>query len=231
MQPIHPIHFEIPSLRGLARHALPNLLEATFIPLGVFLLTLHFLGVWGSMATGLIWVYGSIVRRLVTRRRVPGILAIGALTLTARTIIAVLSGSVFVYFLQPSLGTVLVASAFLLSVPFGRPLAQKLAHDFLPMSEEVLTNQHVRRFFSQITLLWAFAQLTNAALTIWLLLSQSIGTYVVAKTFVSLGLSGLAIGLSTLWFHRTMRRHGIDVSRRRPVPVPVAVPVVPHSGA
>lgn len=212
-----PLRIEIPNLRALARHSLPNVLEGTVLPLIVFLSALHVLGVWGAMTAGLIYSYGAIARRLLTGRRVPGILVIGALTLTARTLLALLSGSVFVYFLQPSLGTALVATAFLLSVPVGRPLAQRLAHDFCPFPPEVFANRHMKRFFEQISLLWAIAQFTNASLTIWLLASQSLTTFVVASRLISLTLTASAIGLSAAWFHRSMARHGILVARRLPV--------------
>src|SRR4029453_12871403 len=45
-------HFEIPRLRTLARHAVPHVIEGTIVPLALFLLTLHFLGVWGAVVTG-----------------------------------------------------------------------------------------------------------------------------------------------------------------------------------
>ena len=96
-----------------------------------------------------------------------------------------MSGSVVVYFLQPSLGTVLVATAFLISAAINRPLAGKLASDFCPLPDDVRMNAHVRRFFRQISLLWAFAHACNATITIWLLLSQSVATFVVARVAVS----------------------------------------------
>jgi hypothetical protein len=207
-------HFEIPRLRTLARHAAPHVIEGTVIPLALFLLTLRFLGVWGAVLIGLGWTYAAIARRLVMRQRVPGILVLTAVTLTARTVVAIVSGSVVVYFLQPTLGTALVAAAFLLSVPLGRPLAGRLARDFCPIPSEVLSHAPVRRFFLQITLLWAFTQLANATVTVWLLFSQSLATFLVAKTLVSWGLTGSAIAVSTIWFHRSMRRHGILAPRR-----------------
>jgi len=208
------LRIEIPSPAALVRHAVPNIVEGTVVPLTVFLVTLRLVGVWGAMAAGLAVAYGLIALRLLTRRRVPGILVIGALTLTARTLIALVSRSAFVYFLQPTLGTALVATAFLLSAALGRPLTQRLAHDFCPFEPEVLRNRHVRTFFSQISLLWAFTQFANAAAMIWLLLSQSLTTYVVAGRFLSVGLTTAAIALSTAWFHHSMARNGILVSRR-----------------
>ncbi|MDQ1521019.1 MAG: hypothetical protein QOI55_2092 [Actinomycetota bacterium] len=209
---MHPVHFEIPSLRALARHAVPRVIEGTVVPLVLFLVTLRLLGVWGAMAVGLGWGYGLIALRLLLRRRVPGILLIGTATFTVRSIVAALSGSTFIYFLQPTLGTAAVAAAFLLSVPLGRPLAARLADDFCPIPADLRANAHVRRFFRQISLLWAFTQAINVAVTLWLLFTQSISTYVVAKSATSAGLTVSAIIVSTLWFRRSMARNGIVVT-------------------
>jgi hypothetical protein len=209
------MHFDIPDLRTILRHAAPRLIEGTLIPIALLMITLRTLGTHGAMFAGLAWVYSALGVRLVLRKPIPGILLIGAATLTARTAIAMLSGSIVVYFLQPSLGTALVASAFLLSVPLNRPLAAKLASDFCPLPDDVRSNAHVRRFFRQISLLWAFAQACNASITIWLLLSQSLSTFVVARFAVSWTVTVTAIVLSALWFRRSMARHGITVALPR----------------
>src|ERR1700736_6936050 len=112
-------HFEIPRLRVLARHALPHVIESTVIPLALFLLFLKVVGVWGAVLVGLVWTYGAVIRRVLTGRRVPGILLLSVVTVTARTAVSFATHSVVIYFLQPTLGTVLVATAVLISVPLG----------------------------------------------------------------------------------------------------------------
>jgi hypothetical protein len=203
------VRFRIPSLRALATHVAPYLLEATIIPLALFYLCLWTSGIWLALFVALGWSYTALLRRIVARQRIPGLLLIGAIGLTTRTIVALLTGSVFIYFLQPTLTTVAVAGAFLLSVPAGRPLAARLAADFCPLPEAVASSAPVRRFFSRITLLWAFVNLGNAAGTIYLLLTRSVGTYLLTKTVLSLALTGGGIAVSTVWFKISMRRHGI----------------------
>lgn len=212
------MQFEIPRLRTLARHALPNVVEGTILPVVVFLMALRLLGPIAAMVAGLCFGYTAVALRLVTRRRVPGLLLVGTVTATARTVIAIASGSVFVYFLQPTLGTALIATAFLLSVPLGRPLTERLARDFCPIPAEVLADSRVRRFFLQLSLLWAATQLVNASVTLWLLMSQEIGTFVIARTATSSTLTVGAIAVSTWWFRRSMARQGILVARTAPVP-------------
>jgi intracellular septation protein A len=195
----------------MARHAVPHLIEATVIPLVLFYTFLWTAGVWGALVAALAWSWCAIIRRVVTGQRIPGILVLGTLGITARTVAAFASGSVFVYFLQPSLTTVAVAGAFLLSVPAGRPLAERLAHDFVPLEPEVLSLPGVQRVFIRITLLWAFVNLANAAVSIILLMSQPVGTFVAFKTIGGMLLVAAAVGASTIWFKQALRNHNISV--------------------
>ena len=206
-----PARVEIPRLRTMARHALPHLIEATFIPLILFYTFLWTAGVWGALVAALVWSYTAIIRRAVIGQRIPGILVLGTLGITARTIAAFASGSTFIYFLQPSLTTVAIAAAFLLSVPAGRPLAERLAHDFVPLEPEVLRLPGVQRVFIRITLLWAFVNLANAVVSITLLMSQPVGTFVAVKTIGGMVLVAAAVGASTVWFKQALRNHNISV--------------------
>ena len=194
--------FPIPRITALARHATPHVLEATLIPLALFYGGLQLLGLWGALLAALIWSYTSLLRRLLTRRRVPGMLVLGIIGLTARTALALVTGSAFLYFLQPTLGTGLVASVFIGSTVLGRPLAMRLATDFMPLPESLLAHDGVRRFFLRISLLWAGVFLANAGISLWLLVSQSLATFLWTRTVASLVLTGGAVAISTLAFRR-----------------------------
>ena len=197
--------FPMPRLTALARHATPHLLETTLIPLGLFYGGLQLFGLWGALLAALVWSYTSLLRRLLTRRRVPGMLMLAIVGMTARTALALATGSAFLYFLQPSMGTGLVAAVFLGSVLLGRPLAQRLAADFLPLPEALLARHGVRRFFQRVSLLWAAVFLANAGISLWLLVSQPLATFLWSRTVVSLALTGLAVIVSTWWFRRCVR--------------------------
>jgi hypothetical protein len=206
-----PVRVEIPRLRSMARHAVPHLLEATFIPLALFYAFLWTAGVWGALVAALAWSYIAVIRRAVTGQRIPGILVLGTLGITARTIVSLASGSTFVYFLQPSLTTIVVAGAFLFSVPAGRPLAERLAHDFVPLEPEIMRLPAVKQVFVRITLLWAFVNLANAIISIALLMNTDVASFVAAKTVMGWIIFGGAIGMSTVWFKQALRNHNVSV--------------------
>ena len=73
----------------------------------------------------------------------------------------------------------------------------------------------MRRFFTQISLLWGLVYVANAGVTLWVLVTQPLSTYLWAKTLISIGLTGTGVIVSVMWFQRTMRRHGVTVTRPR----------------
>lgn len=201
--------FQPPSLRLLARNAIAPVMEGVVVPLALFYLFMWIIGIWGAIAVALIWSWGAVIYRMARGERVSGLLMLAALGMTVRTVLSVSTQSVFFYFLQPTLGTVVVAGAFLLSVPAGRPLAARLAEDFLPMPDAFRSHPAVRKYFLRITVLWALVQLANAALGFWLLISQPVPVFLAAKTAGTLALTVAAVGVSAFVFFRSMRHHGL----------------------
>lgn len=198
-----PAHtFQTPRLRSLARQSLPAIIEGTLAPLAIFYLALWGIGMWGALIAALSWSYLAIARRIVRKERIPGLVLLSAVTLTFRTALAMATGSVFIYFLQPSLGTALLGFAFLASMSTKQPLVQRLARDFLPFSPDFFANPFVRRFFMRISLLWAMAMLGNAAVTTWMLFELPVSLFVVSKTAASVVMTGIAIVYSIIWFRR-----------------------------
>ncbi len=191
-----------PKLRSLARQGIPHLVEGTLMPVALFYLGLWAVGMWGALLTALAWSYAAVIRRILRREPVPGLVVLSALTLTVRTVISLATGSVFFYFLQPTLGTALLGLAFLVSTTMETPLLQKLARDFLPVPPEFFTQPFIRRFFLRISLLWAFVMLANAGLTFWMLLELPESVYLASKTAASTAMIGVAIVMSVIWFRR-----------------------------
>jgi hypothetical protein len=216
----HVIH--LPPWRDLARRTAENVLEATLVPMALFYLFLGTVGIRWGMIAGLCWFYAAIIRRRMSGQRMSGLLIMAAALLTARTAIAFATGSAFIYFLQPTLGTFLVSGLFLLSVGLGKPLAERLAHDFCALPDALMANVRVKKFFLRISLLWAFTYLVNGTTMIYLLTQQSISTYLLVRSFVSLSLTGSAIALSALYFFRSLKGEGIVLRWHHPIPAAAA---------
>ena len=200
-----------PSARGLLRQAIVPLAEGVVGPSVLFYIVLVTVGFEGALIGALGWSYLAIMRRLVLRQRVPGTLMLAAALLSGRTVLALATHSPFLYFVQPTASTALVAIAFLTSALVGRPIIRRLATDFCPFDPATLANPHLRRFFMRVSLLWAFVLLSNAGVVLWLLLESSLRAFVVERTLLSVGFPGAGIVVSIWWFLRAMRRAGITV--------------------
>jgi len=204
----------IPHPLALLRHAGPALAEGVIGPVLLFYIVLLVVGVDGALWAALGFAFAAIGRRLLAGERPSAILLVSAIVLTGRTALALATGSTFVYFLQPTLGTFLVAAAFLLSLRLRRPLAERLTRDFCPLDTSLTARPRIRRFFQHVTLLWTVAFLANASVTLWLLLTASLQTFVLAKLALSPVVEGSAVVLSVLLFRQVLRHEGLRLGFR-----------------
>jgi len=210
-----------PCLRTVVRRVSLSLLIACVVPAVLFYATFALAGVWTAIAVALAWSYGAIGFRALTRRRTSGLLVLTALLLTGRTAIALATDSTFLYFLQPIISDGIVATALLLSLATARPMVARLAGDFYPMDHELSMRPRVRRLFRNLTALWALLGLGKALMTLWLLQSQSLATFVLVKS-VSVLVINLTAAAATIALAAVVgRREGLlgPVPRRVPVPV------------
>jgi hypothetical protein len=208
----------VPCLRTAIRHAVPNVVHGKVIPLVLFLGALRLVGTVPALLAALAWSVGLVVVRRRRGRVVPGLVLLGVVTLTARTVAALTTGSMFVYFLQPTITTVFVGVAFLVSVPLGVPLARRLADDLLPFDDETRSHPLVERFFVRLSLFWALTSLVNAGITVWLLLTQTTTTFVLVKSVLGPATGVVTVSVVLAWFRIVVMRSGTPVVwSRRPM--------------
>jgi len=187
-------------------------------PLCAYYLVLVLAGFRGALLGALAWSYLLIGRRLWRRERVSTLLWLGTLLLTLRTIISFVTGSAFIYFVQPTASAFLASLLLVLSAVVGRPFTQRFTHDFCPLTPELLARPSVHRFFVRVSFLWAVAMFLNGAIVLTLLLTASTGTFPLARFGASTTLTAAAIALSIVWFARSMRRDGVTVRFGGPPP-------------
>jgi hypothetical protein len=185
-------------LKMVGRRSLPVLIEATLIPSALFYVFLVTVGATAAMLAALTWGHGSVLRRLASRQRVPGVLQLAVSALTVRTIVG-LSAGTFLYFLQPVATTLALSLVFLGSLWWGQPMIARMASDFCPLDSEISDRPAVVRLFSGLTLMWAGVHLVSAGTTFALLVSLPTTTFVALKTVVSLAITTSAIVLTVSW--------------------------------
>lgn len=197
-----------------------SLLVAVVVPAVAFYGFFALFGVWTAIIAALVWTYGAIAWRALSRRRTSGLLILTAILMTGRTALALVADSTWLYFLQPIISDGIVATAFLLSLASARPMVARLAGDFYPMDHELAMRPRIRRLFRNLTVLWAVLGLLKASMTLWLLQSQSLDTFILVKSVSMLLINTLAafatVGLAAL----VARQEGLMGSTRL---VPLAV--------
>ena len=200
-------------LAAVARRGLPGIIEASLVPSAIFLIVTAAFGATTAMIAVLVWGYSTILRRILRGKEVPSVLVLAMFGFTVKTLVGVVSGSTFAYFLQPVATTVAVGGLFLGSVLIGRPLIARIAHDFCPISPEVASRPSVVRLFAGLTLLWATVQLVNAGTTLGMLLSLPTTLFVVLKPAASLLISTAAVTITVCWALRTAHREALVFAR------------------
>jgi hypothetical protein len=202
-----------PSLRSVVcavlRRLVPYLVEATVIPTILFYALLTTLDLRWALVAALVWSFGAVARRIARRRPIPGLLLLGCLGVTVKTVIYLLSGNAFVYFMQPLLRTVLTAAALALSVALGRPLIARFAADFCHLSPEVQTRTAVMQLFRRLTLLWAAVNLAVAVVSFALLITLPTAVFVGTATVAAWLITGLGVVLTVSASIRTARAEGL----------------------
>lgn len=73
----------------------------------------------------------------------------------------------------------------------------------------MLAHRHVRRLFLRISLLFSCALLLNAAVALWLQVSQSVETFVLVKPLATGSITIAAVVVSVVWFKRSLHRQGL----------------------
>ena len=132
---------------------------------------------------------------------------LGMAMLLVRSALALTTGSAFLYFLQPTIGTAVVGLAFLCSVAAGRPLSRRFAGDFVTLPSELFLAPDIHRFFIRNSMMWAAVGLLNAAIAYSLLITLATTTFAVTQTLWSIVVTVLAVGISMLWFRNSICRY------------------------
>lgn len=205
----HSMTIDLPSFRNLVFGGGRHLLESTLIPAGLFYLLLTLVSFDSGVLAALCWSATVLVARLVLRKRIPAVLLLTTALLIARTVLGLATGSTFLYFLQPTLQNFVVASLFLVSAPFNRPLLARLAGDFCAFPDTLSGHPGMRRFFQRVSLLWALVFAVNGAGTLLMLAKATVGNFLMVSTAGSYTLVGITIATSLWWFRRSLRSEGI----------------------
>jgi len=210
----------LPGGRETARKAGSTVLTASLLPAAVFYLTLTLSTLRIAVAITLVWYYAGLLWMHLRGKPMLAAAMLGAGLLTLRAVLAFWTNSSFLYFLQPVAGTIATATAFSVTALAGRPLLDRLVHDFCPLPAALSSRLRANHYFRYVSLVWTLAYLVNAAGTVWLLSTSSIGGFLMLRALLSPLLVTVTVIVSYVLFRVMMRREGVHLTRRMPAPAP-----------
>jgi uncharacterized membrane protein len=207
----------LPGARAIVRKAGSTILIASLLPAAVFYVTLTLSSLRVAVAVTLGWYYAGLLWSHLRGRPVLAAAMLGAGLLTLRAVVTFWTNSSFLYFLQPVAGTIATATAFAVTALAGRPLLDRLVHEFCPLPAALSSRLRANHYFRWVSLVWTLAYLINAAGTVYLLSTASLGGFLMFRAVLSPLLVTMTVIASYVLFRVMMRREGVHVTRRAPV--------------
>ena len=122
---------DMPGWRPIAKRVGTTLLLVSLLPMAVFYTTMSQFGLRTAVLAAVGWYYAGVVLNTVRRKPVLAASLLGAGLLSIRAVVTFVTGSAFMYFLQPVAGTVATATFFAATALAGRPVLDRLAHGVL----------------------------------------------------------------------------------------------------
>jgi uncharacterized membrane protein len=201
----------MPGWRPIVKRAGTTVLMASLLPMGVFYATMATFGLKAAVLATVAWYYAGLLLKVVRRKPVLAAAMLGAGLLSIRAITMFITGSAFLYFLQPVAGTVATATLLAATAVAGRPVMDRLAHEFCPIPEDVSVRLRNARFFSRLSAVWSITYFVNAAGTVWLLTNSSLTGFIVLKSILSPALVLAAIVASYLVLRFSVRHQNVVI--------------------
>ena len=202
---------DMPGWRPITRHVLTLVAMVSLLPMAVFYSTMSMFGLRTAALVTVSLYYAGLLLKHLRGKPVLAAALFAAGLLSVRTVVMYLTGSAFVYFLQPVAGTVAIATSIAATALMGRPVLDRLAHEFCPFPAEVSSRLRSTRFFTRLSILWTLVYLINAAGTVWLLSTASLGGFMLLKSVLGPALTFTAVAASILYFRVAMRHQNVRI--------------------
>jgi hypothetical protein len=202
-----------PKLRRHAVVALREVLVATVIPLVVFALSQDRYGTTIAIAATASWTLGVTIIQALCRGRVSGLIILSLVMLSIKAASGLATGSSFMFFAVPCLGTAATGAMFAWSGRWKRPLLVRLARDVVPFLADHLSSGASRPFILRLGWTWGAAYLINAVASFLLLVFMPLHVFMVLHVLAGWSCTGLA-AVVTLFMARRHGPHLLQAVRR-----------------
>jgi hypothetical protein len=201
----------MPGWRPIVKQVATTLIMVSLLPMAVFYTTMSLFGLRTAAIATVGLYYAGLLFKMARGKPILAAALFTAGLLSVRTIVMLLTGSALMYFLQPVAGTVAVATVIALSAIAGRPILDRLAHDFCPFPTELSRKLREARFFTRLSAIWSTTYVINAVGTVWLLTNASLGGFILIKSALSPAVTATAVLASYAVFRVTVRDQNVTL--------------------
>lgn len=212
--------------RGAVIHSLvPSLIINGALPLIIYTLLKDYTSVSdlvALVATSVPSIIDSIIG-VIRHKRIDFLAGFTLFTIAVGLRLLALSGNAKLYLVRESFFTAAFGIAYLVSLPFPKPLAFYFARYFMAgNSPEKMAwvdaqweqNPHFRTRQRLIGLIWSFGPLLEAAVRFYLVFTLSVQQFLAVSPFVLYGITGVLM-VPTIAIDRRMRKRGASSPRQR----------------
>jgi hypothetical protein len=197
----------MPGWRPIVKQVATTLIMVSLLPMAVFYTTMSLFGLRTAAIATVGLYYAGLLFKMARGKPILAAALFTAGLLSVRTIVMLLTGSALMYFLQP----VAVATVIALSAIAGRPILDRLAHDFCPFPTELSRKLREARFFTRLSAIWSTTYVINAVGTVWLLTNASLGGFILIKSALSPAVTATAVLASYAVFRVTVRDQNVTL--------------------
>jgi hypothetical protein len=209
-----PLFLDLPPLRPALIDGVRLLCETIIAPTLIFALVDATSGLVAGLLASLAWCWLAVGIRWWRGKGTPGTLLLSTGMYTARTGVSLATASAFLYLAQPAMGSLVMAALFIGTCFASRPLALRLAHDFIHLPQHLLARSSVRRMFRDVTLIWGASRLIAGGLTL-LALFHSTALGLLTRGVGAPALTVVSVGACAWWGIRALRADGIRLRLHR----------------
>ncbi len=199
----------MPGWRPIVKQVATTMVMVSFLPMAVFYATMSLFGLRTAALATVSLYYAGLLFKFARGKPILAAALFTAGLLSIRTITMMLTDSAVLYFLQPVAGTIAVATVIAMTALAGRPILDRLAHEFCPFPTELSQQLREARFFGRISAVWTVTYMINAAGTVWLLTNASLGGFILIKSALGPAITATAVLASYAIFRVTMRGQNV----------------------
>lgn len=202
----------IGALRPALWRGMRLLAETVVIPTLLLYACVHTVGTFWGLVAVLGWCALTVCVRGIARQSIPSTLLLSVAMLVGRTSLALAFSSIYVFLLQPVIGSLLMAVLFLGSAAIGRPVTLRLAQDFIALPSRLVSERAVRKMFTQVSLLWGGSRVLDAVMSVGFL-HWGVDAGLLSRGMLSTLLTVASVALCAYWGWTRLRRlPGITIS-------------------